>query len=99
MENSHVPIYATSYVQDWSVIYNNAVRLLRCEIGLFLSWEKQLITGGINWYMTILHICIICLIVVTQRSYVYNISSVKDSRWFQPSFELKDYDKRDDDSF
>jgi hypothetical protein len=23
------------YVQDWSVIYNNAVRLLRCEIGFF----------------------------------------------------------------
>jgi hypothetical protein len=44
-------------------------------------------------------ISIICLIVVTQRSYVYNISSVKDSRWFQPSIELNDYDKRDDDSF
>jgi len=36
---------------------------------------------------------------VTQRSYVYNISFIKDSRWIQPSIELKDYDKRDDDSF
>jgi hypothetical protein len=33
---------------------------------------------------------------VTQRSYVYNISSVKDSRWIQPSIELKDYVKRDE---
>jgi len=33
------------YVQDWSVIYKNAVRLLRCEIGLIFSWEKQLTTS------------------------------------------------------
>lgn len=30
---------------------------------------------------------------------IFNISSIKDSRWIQPSIELKDYDNRDDGSF